>query len=233
MAQDRPVSFLAFTSLLLSFGSLIFAAESPPNPIVIIADDLGYADVGFNGCKDISTPNIDSIAAKGVKFTSGYVSYPVCGPSRAGLMTGRYEQRFGFERNPLYDTKDPNMGLPVSETTIASALKKVGYHFGAIGKWHLGAHPTLHPLSRGFDEFYGHLGGGHRYLPEELIIQDSMAAKNEPESYQTWILRNHEPVPPTKYLTDEFSDEAVSFVKLNHAKPFFLYLAYNAPHTPL
>jgi len=227
---------MRFIIPLLAFFALSHvtaAPVSPPNLIVIMADDLGYADVGFNGCEDIPTPHIDSIAANGVKFTNGYVSYPVCGPSRAGFMTGRYQQRFGFERNPQYQTGDPNMGLPKSETTIAEALGKVGYHCGVIGKWHLGAHESLHPLARGFDEFYGHLGGGHRYFPEELTIKDSMDATNEPESYQTWILRNHEPVKPTKYLTDEFSDEAVSFVERNKEKPFFLFLSYNAPHTPL
>ncbi|MCM2372645.1 sulfatase-like hydrolase/transferase [Aporhodopirellula aestuarii] len=226
------------TLILMVLFSATLPAESEgtpksPNLIVIMVDDMGYADVGFNGCEDIPTPHIDSIAAGGVKFTSGYVAYAVCGPSRASFITGRYGQRFGFERNPQYQPSDPNMGVPIEETTIADALQEVGYHSGVIGKWHLGAHEVLHPLSRGFDEFYGHLGGGHRYLPEELTIQDSYEAKGESESYQTWILRNREPVQPTKYLTDEFSDEAVSFIDRNHAKPFFLYLAYNAPHLPL
>jgi arylsulfatase A-like enzyme len=208
-------------------------AAEKPNLIVIMTDDMGYADVGFNGCEDIPTPNIDSIATNGVRFTSGYVAYPVCGPSRAAFMTGRYGQRFGFERNPQYRPNDPNMGLPLSETTMADALKKVGYHSGVIGKWHLGATKAHHPLSRGFNEFYGHLGGGHQYLPELLVLKDSYAAKDEAESYRTWIMRNHEHVPPSKYLTDAFSDEAVSFVERNHNKPFFLFLAYNAPHGPL
>ena len=208
------------------------AAASPPNLIVIMTDDQGYADVGFNGCTDIPTPHIDSIAANGVKFTSGYVAYSVCGPSRAAFMTGRYGQRFGFERNPQYDPQDRGMGLPLSEDTMPSVLRRAGYHCGAIGKWHLGATEVHHPLNRGFHEFYGHLGGGHRYFPEELDIKDSAAAKNESESYRTWILRGHEPVPPRKYLTDDFSDEAVEFVRRNHAKPFFLFLAYNAPHLP-
>ncbi len=208
-------------------------APESPNLLVIMVDDMGYADVGFNGCTDIPTPNIDSIAAGGVKFTNGYVAYAVCGPSRAAFMTGRYGQRFGFERNPQYRPEDPKMGIPLSETTIADALKKVGYHNGVIGKWHLGAHETLHPLNRGFDEFFGHLGGGHRYLPEELTIKNSADAKGESESYRTWILRNREPVPPTGYLTDTFSEEAVSFIERNRERPFFLYLAYNAPHGPL
>jgi len=204
-----------------------------PNLVVIMADDLGYADVGFNGCTDIPTPNIDAIAREGVRFTSGYVAYPVCGPSRAAFITGRYGQRFGFERNPIYRTNDPGMGLPRSETTIADALSAVGYRCGIVGKWHLGAHETLHPLARGFHEFFGHLGGGHQYLPEALTIQDSTAAKDENESYRTWILKNHTPVKPTQYLTDEFSDAAVDFIEAHADQPFFLFLAYNAPHLPL
>jgi len=209
------------------------AVPEKPNLIVIMVDDLGYADVGFNGCKDIPTPNIDTIASNGIRFSSGYVTYSVCSPSRAGFITGRYPQRFGYERNAQYKPDDPNMGLPLDQETIADSLGKVGYKSMVIGKWHLGAHPTLHPLKRGFDEFYGHLGGGHRYMPEDLTIKDSYKAKGENESYRTWILRNNEPVKPTKYLTDEFSDEAVSFVKRHKDENFFLFLSYNAPHTPL
>ena len=204
-----------------------------PNIIVIMADDLGYTDVGFNGCKDIPTPNIDRIANNGVKFTNGYTSYSVCGPSRAGFLTGRYQQRFGFERNPQYKPNDPNMGLPLTEQTIAESLHKVNYTSGIIGKWHMGSHPTHHPLERGFDEFYGHLGGGHRYLPEDLTIENSYTIFTEPESYLTWIMRNHTPEKTEKYLTDEFSDEAEHFIGKNYKNPFFLFVSYNAPHTPL
>ena len=205
-----------------------------PNMIVIMCDDLGYADVGFNGCQDIPTPHIDSIARNGVRCTNGYVAYSVCGPSRAGFMTARYPQRFGFERNPQYQPQDPDMGLTREEKTIAELLRPAGYHSGIIGKWHLGAHiPTSHPMKRGFDEFYGHLGGGHVYFPEKLTIRRSQDAKGESESYRTWLMKNFEPVPPRKYLTDDFSDEAVSFVERNRDWPFFLFLSYNAPHTPL
>jgi len=204
------------------------------NIIIILADDLGYADVGFNGCKDIPTPNIDRIATNGVKFTNGYVCFPVCGPSRAGLLTGRYPQRFGYERNPQYRPHDPKMGLPKEESTIAESLKQRGYISGIIGKWHQGADISNHPLNRGFDEFFGHLGGGHKYFPEDLTIKDSYVVDNdESKSYKTWIMRNHEPVQTKKYLTDEFSDEAVRFVEKHQKESFFLYLSYNAPHTPL
>jgi arylsulfatase A-like enzyme len=204
-----------------------------PNLIVIMADDLGYADVGFNGCKDIPTPNIDRIAENGIQFTNGYTTYSVCSPSRAGFITGRYPQRFGYERNVQYRTEDPDMGLSKDELTLASALGSVGYKSGVIGKWHLGAHISNHPLNRGFDEFFGHLGGGHQYYPENLTIKDSYLAKDEPDSYRTWIMRDHGHVEIKDYLTDEFSDEAVEFVSRHKDHPFFLFLSYNAPHTPL
>jgi len=218
--------------LLLFYG---FSAHSQdkPNVIVIMVDDLGYEDVGFNGSTEIPTPNIDRIADNGILFTSGYTSYCVCGPSRAGFMTGRYQQRFGFERNPLYRVDDPYMGLPHDEMTIAESVSQVGYKSGIIGKWHLGAHISNHPLNRGFDEFYGHLGGGHRYFPEELNIQNSYNAKNEDQSYRTWLLRNHTPVKTNEYITDEFSNEAVEFVSRHRDNPFFLFLSYNAPHAPM
>ena len=170
-------------------------------------------------------------------FRKGYVTYPVCGPSRALIIypffyflflvtallfiTSRYPQRFGFERNPQYQTNDPDMGLPREEKTIAELIKTTGYHCGIIGKWHLGAHiPTSHPMKRGFDEFYGHLGGGHTYFPEKLKIRRSQDATDEMESYRTWILKGYEPVPPRKYLTDDFSDEAVAFIEATEIVPF-------------
>jgi arylsulfatase A-like enzyme len=230
--KTNLIKSLLLTGCLAVHGFALHAA-GPPNLVVIMTDDQGYADVGFNGCKDIPTPNIDKIAGQGIRFTNGYVTYPVCGPSRAGFMTGRYQQRFGFERNPQYRPADPNMGLPRSEETIAEVLQKAGYTSGIVGKWHLGAHPELHPLSRGFDFFHGHLGGGHNYFPELLTIKDSYDTKDEPDSYKTWILRNHEPVEPRKYLTDEFSDAAVEFIESSKDAPFFLFLSYNAPHTPM
>ena len=220
--------------MMITWGSAEKSSvKQTPNLIVIMTDDMGYADVGFNGCKDIPTPNIDRIASNGVRCTSGYVAYPVCGPSRAAFMTGRYGQRFGFERNPLYKTRDPNMGLPKDERTFGEALKTVGYVSGVVGKWHLGAHKSNHPLNRGFDYFYGHLGGGHQYFPKSLTIKDSYSAKNESESYRTWIMKDHKAVPPRKYLTEEFSEAAIEFVTTNKANPFFLFLSYNAPHGPL
>jgi arylsulfatase A-like enzyme len=232
IAAWKTVALVACLFLFTQAGAASNRTDKP-NVIIILTDDQGHADVGFNGCTDIPTPHVDSIARNGVLFRAAYVTYPVCSPSRAGLLTGRYQQRFGHERNPRFEPDSVLSGLPLSETTLADALKKVGYHCGIIGKWHLGAHPQFHPLKRGFDEFFGHLGGGHRYFPEDLTIKETAEAKNEEDSYRLWILRNHIPVRTTQYLTDEFSHEAVGFVERNKDRPFFLYLAYNAPHGPL
>lgn len=208
-------------------------SPGPFNVVIILADDLGYADVGFNGCKDIPTPNIDRIAQNGAKFTNGYVTYAVCGPSRAGLLTGKYQDRFGFGRNPLLAPNDPDMGLPLSEKTLADHMKAFGYQTMAIGKWHLGAHTSLHPNNRGFDEFFGFLSGGHRYFPEEWVLNDEFEAQSQYDGYRTKLLRNFERVEEREYLTDALSREAVRFIRNNARTSFFLYLAYNAPHTPL
>lgn len=223
--------------LLLIWAGLSFAqkraALERPNIIIILTDDQGYADVGFNGSKDIPTPGIDRIAKNGVVFSSGYVSYAVCGPSRAGLITGRYQDRFGFSRNPLLAVKDSVMGLPLTEETLGDLLKKADYKTGVLGKWHLGAHPSLIPNKRGFDEFYGFLEGGHRYFPEDWTINSEKEAKSQYDGYRTKLLKNTERVEETEYLTDALSREALSFVKAHQNEPFFLYLAYNAPHAPM
>ena len=223
-----------FSLPLLAAATTLPAATAPkPNLIVIMADDLGYADVGFNGGKEIPTPNIDRIAAGGVRFSSAYVTYTVCAPSRAGFITGRHPQRFGFERNPQYRPGDPGMGLPRGETTMAESLRGAGYATGLVGKWHLGAHPSLHPMEQGFDEFFGHLGGGHVYFCDELRIEGFDKAGNEAESYRTLIDRGRVPVRTEGYLTDVFSQEAVEFIGRHREKPFFLFLSYNAPHAPM
>lgn len=209
--------------------------EKYPNLIVILTDDMGYADVGFNGCTDIPTPAIDKIADQGVRFTQGYVTYPVCGPSRAGLLTGRYQDRFGFTTNPSIDPNNPTSGLPVEEETMAQVLQKAGYKSAIIGKWHMGTHPNFHPLERGFDYFYGFLSGGHRYFPEELTLNDLSEVTEKWQWYNTKIIENRTPVETDEYLTDELSKAAVNFIR-NQARDdqhFMLYLAYNAPHAPL
>jgi len=224
--------------LAIVCGFLLFSAgthgqSQTPNIIIILTDDLGYSDVGFNGCTDIFTPGIDRMANNGVVFTNGYVSFAVCAPSRAGLITGRYQDRFGFSRNPLLAPKDSTMGLPATEETLAMLLKRAGYKTGVLGKWHLGVHPSQHPNKKGFDEFYGFLEGGHRYFPSEWDLNDISEAKTQYDGYRTKMLRNNAVTEETEYLTDALSREAVDFVNRNREQPFFLYLAYNAPHAPM
>lgn len=204
-----------------------------PNVIIILTDDQGYGDVGFNGCKDIPTPNIDRIAESGTRFTNGYVSYAVCGPSRAGIMTGRYQGRFGFGRNPLVAPHDTLQGLPSSEETMATVLGREGYASMALGKWHLGVHKSQWPLNRGFDEFFGFLSGGHQYLPELWTLNDISEVRAQFDAYNTKLMKDNGRVNEAEYLTDALSREAVDFIERRANDPFFIYLAYNAPHTPL
>ena len=131
-----------------------------PNILLIVGDDMGYADVGVHGCKDIPTPHIDSFAKNGVRFSSGYVTGPYCSPPRAALMTGRYQQRFGHEFNPgPMQLADKTFGLALTETTMADRLKAAGYVTGLVGKWHLGDAPEYHPTRRGVGEYFGVIGG--------------------------------------------------------------------------
>jgi arylsulfatase A-like enzyme len=209
--------------LFLLFAVPLVAAQ--PNVLLIVADDLGYHDVGFQGSKEIPTPELDRLASRSLLCTSGYVSHSFCSPTRAGVLTGRYQHRFGHESNPAWLPESTVAGLALNETTFPSLMKKAGYTTGAVGKWHLGAHPQFHPLKRGFDEYFGALGGGHQYFPGD---------KGGVE-YTIPLNRNGVDEPQTKYLTDQFGDEAVAFVDRHsgQSKPWMLYLAFNAPHTPL
>jgi arylsulfatase A-like enzyme len=227
------IRFFIFTILSLLIISCKSSSDNAPNIIVIISDDQGYADVGFHGSKEIFTPNIDRIASNGVVFSQGYVSYAVCSPSRAGLITGKYQNRFGYTRNILLAPKDSLMGLPLSEQTLPDVLNNVDYKTKAIGKWHLGAHESLIPERRGFDEFFGFIIGGHRYFPEDLTLNDLTEARRQMDGYITRIYDNGKRIDTKKYLTEELSDNAVQFIEDNSDDPFFLYLSYNAPHTPL
>ncbi len=214
------------TTILLAPLAALHAAGAPaskPNILVILADDLGYGDVGFNGCKDIPTPNLDTLAKSGVRCTSGYVTHPFCSPTRAGLLSGRYQQRFGHENNPAWLPESTVAGLPLSQTTLPQVLKTTGYVTGCVGKWHLGAHPQFHPNRRGFDEYFGLLGGGHVYFP---------GVKGSVE-YQIPMDRNGKPEPLTEYLTTAIAREGSSFITRHKGQSWFLYLTFNAPHTPL
>ena len=201
------------------------AATTKPNIIVIMADDMGYADAGFTGSQDIKTPNLDEIAASGMVFKQGYVTHPYCGPSRAGLLSGRYQHRFGFETNPAYDPANSVMGIDPDEKLFPERLKEAGYVTGCIGKWHLGAAEEFNPINRGFNYFYGFLGGGHDYFRIDLT-------KAVKEGYLQGLIRNNQPADFKGYLTTALSGDAAEFVETNKDNPFFLYLAYNAPHAP-
>jgi arylsulfatase A-like enzyme len=216
-------------------GSLLRGAERKPNVVFIVADDLGYGELGCQGNPQIPTPNIDSIANNGARFTQGYVSAPVCSPSRAGMMTGRYQTRFGHELNAIgLQNLEPNVGLPLSEITVADCLKAGGYATGMFGKWHLGGSAKLHPQKRGFDEFFGFLHEGHFYVPPPYRGVTSRLRPNEPPyDEENFILRGTRPVEEKEYLTQAFTREALAFIDKHQHHPFFLYLPYNAIHSPM
>ncbi|MEZ5299180.1 MAG: sulfatase-like hydrolase/transferase [Verrucomicrobiales bacterium] len=252
---------------LLCAAAFSLAAEAdaapPPNIVLLIADDLGYGELGCQGNPQIPTPHIDSLAADGVRFTSGYVTAAYCSASRAGLMTGKFQARFGYEFNPIGAQNDePEAGLPVSQRTIAQHLRGAGYATALIGKWHLGGAPKFHPLRRGFGEFFGFLHEGHFYLPPpyrgattllrrkalpggasgrwispggDLILGDHMGHDEPPYDANNPILRGGQPVEESEYLTDALTREATDFIGRSAAakRPFFLCLAYNAVHSPM
>lgn len=210
------------------FGNSLLANSNSeiPNFVFIVADDLGFADLSLNGSKQIPTPNIDQLAFEGVNFTQGYVTSPVCSPSRAGFLTGRNQVHFGYDNNigvsqPGFDPQ--YMGLPVSEKTIADRLKPLGYISGLVGKWHLGYEPHFHPLNRGFDEFWGYQGGGHDYFTSDP----------QGTGYLSPIESNYKTPQPITYLTDDKGDECVDFIKRHKNSPFFLFASFNAPHAPM
>ena len=221
MSTDMKHLFLLF-ALCSSLS-----AATQPNVLVIIADDLGYADIGVHGGKEVPTPNIDALAASGVRCTSGYVSAPYCSPSRAGFLTGKAATRFGHEFNP-HVGDEAKLGLPLDQRTIANVMHDAGYATALVGKWHQGFDEAHHPQSRGFDDYFGFLVGGHNFL----LHKDAEPKFGTAHSHDL-IYRGREVQRLDGYTTDLFTDEAVSFMNRNAKKPWFLYLAYNAVHTPL
>ncbi|WP_231756941.1 sulfatase-like hydrolase/transferase [Microbulbifer elongatus] len=223
---------------LVASGASAAAAENieKPNIVVILADDLGYADVGFNGSKDIVTPNLDKLANEGMTFSEAYTAHPFCGPSRAALMTGRYPHKIGSQFN--LPVRGSFVGVPTEEKFISKVLQDNGYFTGAVGKWHLGEAPEFHPNRRGFDEFYGFLGGGHNYFPElfnKLYAKQKAQGLTNIDPYIRPLEHNGKEIEENEYITDALSREGVNFVRkaADTGKPFFLYMAYNAPHSPL
>ncbi|MDC0291661.1 sulfatase-like hydrolase/transferase [Verrucomicrobiales bacterium] len=219
-----PMRLLAiFLALSLPFAHS-FAAESKPNILMILADDMGYGDLGCMGSELLKTPNIDALAESGVLCPQAYVTSPVCSPSRAGLMTGRDPRRFGYQANlnkseSSYHTRPEFLGVAPGEHTLGDHLGSAGYATALIGKWHLGKGPGFHPSERGFDHFSGMLGGSHGYFPK---------------SKQNQLERNGEPIEEfsNPYLTDFFTDEGIGWIT-DQEKPWFLFMSYNAPHGPL
>jgi len=229
-----PGSVTLTLALSLGLGATLplEAAPDRPNIVLIVADDLGYGDVGFSGSVQIRTPHLDRLAREGVTFTQGYVTAPVCSPSRAGFLTGRRQVRFGYDNNLVGHSPgfDPEYaGLPTSERTIADRLRDLDYVSGLIGKWHLGSRPQFHPLERGFDEFWGFLGGSHSYFPAE----SEKTLDQDPWQLDVPMECSYGPSRPLTYLTDDIGDEAVGFVRRHAERPFFLYVSFNAPHTPM
>jgi len=196
------------------------APDDRPNIVFILSDDMGYADIGVHGCTDIPTPNIDRIAREGLRFTDAYANASFCTPTRAALMSGQYQQRHGNE-----DLPQVTGPLPRAIKTLPDRLRQAGYSTGMVGKWHLGDKQGFTPLDRGFDSFFGFLGGGHFYLPNP----------QGKGAYYAPIYRNRQPLQEQRYLTDAFGQEAAAFVETQRdaQKPFFLYLAFNAVHTPM
>jgi arylsulfatase A-like enzyme len=210
--------------------------NSKPNFVIILADDLGYGDLGCFGHPTIRTPNLDRMAAEGQKWTSFYSAAPVCTPSRAGLMTGRLPIRTGMtsDRNHVLFPESKG-GLPENEITIASALKTSGYSTACIGKWHLGNLPQYTANAHGFDYFFGMTCGNDEYLQEGRDYKTSLIDPKV-EYFNVPLMRNTEilerPADQTTY-TRKCTEEAINFIKQNKDKPFFLYLAHTAPHVPL
>lgn len=208
------------------------SSDKRPNIVVIIADDLGYADISANG-GPIPTPNIDALARSGARMTSGYVTAAVCAPSRTGLLSGRPQTRFGFEFNPV--GRDETSGMSLGETTIAQTLKSAGYRTGMVGKWHIGQAAGYHPMDRGFDSFYGVLGGATPYL-KTIGTEDLHVVTAEDDRItraRLPLFDGRTPIDPDGYVTDLFTENAARFIDQQNGTPFFLYLAYTAPHAPL
>ncbi|NKC01903.1 MAG: sulfatase-like hydrolase/transferase [Pseudomonadales bacterium] len=223
---------IAVLAVIVSGSLWAGGDDKQPNIILILADDLGYGDIGAYGNEVIQTLNIDQLAHDGVQFDNGYVSHPTCSPSRAGLMTGRNQPRHGWEFNPA--GRDRVVGMSTETPTIAERLKDEGYATALVGKWHLGSKKEHHPLSRGFDEFFGILSGGSVFIDSDTpgVEYGSIAGEPAP-SVPNNRFRGFEKVQVEEYLTDRFTDEAIDFIEREKDNPFFLYLSHTTPHTPL
>ena len=261
LMNARSLLLPVLLGLVASFALRGTAASDRPNIVFIVADDLGYGEPGSNGGTEIPTPNMDRLAREGVRFTDAYVTAPYCAASRAALLTGRYQTRFGFEFNPVGAANlDPGNGLPTDERTLADHLREAGYTTALIGKWHLGGTARFHPQRRGFDEFFGFLHEGHYFVPppwrdhttwlrRRALPDGSQGRWTSPDGRIIWsthmnhfepdydadnpILRGGQPVDEPTNLTDAFTREAEDFITRHRAQPFFLMLSYSAVHSPM
>src|SRR6185295_1621878 len=218
----RTVTSLVTLAFLIGSGVVAQRSnplQATPNVVLVIMDDMGYGDLGSYGVTDAKTPNLDRLAREGVRLTDAYANGPVCSPTRAALISGRYQQRVGIEW-ALSSTTDRDKSLPVTGTSLPALLKKNGYTTGLIGKWHLGFNPQIGPNAHGFDEFFGFLAGATNYYTH----QDGAG---KPDLYE-----NTTPVETPAYLTDEISRRAMLFIDRHAREPFFLEVAYNAVHWP-
>lgn len=232
--MNRWTNLLAICSLLTTTPGLFAGESSKPNIVFILADDLGYGDIGCYGCKDIKTPHLDRLAKQGVRFTTFYANGPECSPTRTALLTGRYQHRVGGLECAIglgnvgrYDdairlAKTDELGLPVEEVSLARLLKNAGYVSGLVGKWHLGYADRFSPNLHGFDQAFYALGGGMDYFHH---VED-------PPSYRPVLRLNGKAIQRSGYFTDLVGDVACQFIEANKTKPFFLYVAFTAPHSP-
>ncbi|WP_152286464.1 sulfatase-like hydrolase/transferase [Flavicella marina] len=230
------MKLIIYSILSLFSISMVHAQAKKPNIVLIICDDAGFADFGFQGSTVMKTPHLDKACKDGVRFLEGYVTSSVCAPSRAGILTGRYQQRYGYEHINVTGfmsensaLKGEDMGLPLEENTLGDHMKKAGYTTGYFGKWHLGEADRFHPTKRGFDEFVGFRSGGRSYFayPKKTLKKTPQLNHNRLE----WGYKKYK--EPEYYLTDLLGDQAAKFIEKHQDKPFFQIVAFNAVHTPL
>ena len=221
----------AILLLALSSAAVIQALEKP-NIVLLFADDAGYGDFGFHHSRHIKTPHLDQLAKDGMVMTQFYVTGATCGPSRAGLLSGMYQQRVGFEEINVPGIMSPHskllgdeMGLPTDFPTMGNYLQELGYRTAAFGKWHMGVADRYHPLRRGFDEFCGFRGGARSFFPYTDL------SKTRHENRLEYGFENYK--EPERYMTDTLAEEACAFIERNKERPFFAYVAFNAVHTPM
>lgn len=247
LGETQRIDSMRRWRLLAALGTCVIAAGSAasaqpastppakPNIIILLADDLGYGGLGVQGDTQAVTPHIDALAAQGVRMTNFYASHPVCSPTRAALLTGKYQHRMGFEHNSGSPRNtSPKFGLPDADLTLAQRLKAVGYATGMFGKWHVGFRLDKAPGAKGFDEFYGFLAGAHAYTPTSPRGGDNAVGRGEAlVGGGRTVLRGTTPEPMAPHMTEALASEAVAFIDRNRQRPFFVYLPFNAVHSPM